>query len=82
MFETIRYAIARGLQSYEFLGKVEPWTEMWTNLVRPCASIWIYPYNPGGAVAFASDALTYGWKKLSQRLNNWDDTPQEVTQQA
>jgi hypothetical protein len=82
MFETIQYAIGRGLQSYEFLGKAEPWTEMWTSLIRPCESLWIYPYNLPGAVAFASDALTYGWKKLSQRLSNLDDTPREATQQA
>jgi CelD/BcsL family acetyltransferase involved in cellulose biosynthesis len=53
MLETLRYAAKRGLRSYEFLGSAEPWTEMWTNRVRPCVSVRAYPNNVRGAAALS-----------------------------
>ena len=46
--ETIRYAAARGLRSYEFLGGPEPWTRMWTDQERPCVSLRVYPASLRG----------------------------------
>jgi len=39
MLETLRYAAGRGLQSYEFLGVVEPWLAAWTKQVRTCVML-------------------------------------------
>ena len=69
MLETLRYAAKRGLRSYEFLGSAEPWTEMWTNRVRPCVSVRAYPNNVRGAAALSWDAISFGWEHLSHRFN-------------
>ena len=70
MLETLRYAAGSGLQSYEFLGSAEPWTEMWTDRLRPCVSVWAYPNNFRGAAAIASDAMRFGWQRLSRRFTH------------
>jgi CelD/BcsL family acetyltransferase involved in cellulose biosynthesis len=70
MLETLRYAASRGLQSYEFLGSAEPWTEMWTDRVRPCVSVRAYPNNFRGAAALGWDAIRFGWERLNQRLTH------------
>ena len=36
--ESIRYAVRRGLRSYEFNGDAEPWTKVWTS-PTPCAGV-------------------------------------------
>jgi CelD/BcsL family acetyltransferase involved in cellulose biosynthesis len=69
MIETLRYAASRGLRTFEFLGCTEPWTEMWTDQVRPCVSIWAYPNNLQGMKAFTWDALRFGWERLNRPLN-------------
>jgi CelD/BcsL family acetyltransferase involved in cellulose biosynthesis len=48
---TVGYAAAAGLESYEFLGNPEPWTERWTQELRECVELAAYP--PG---AFAAQA--------------------------
>jgi len=68
MLGTLRYAANRGLRSYEFLGSTEPWTEMWTDRVRPCVSVRAYPCNIRGAAALGSDAMRFGWTWLNRRL--------------
>jgi CelD/BcsL family acetyltransferase involved in cellulose biosynthesis len=70
MLETLRYAASRGLRSYEFLGTSEPWTQIWTNRIRPCVSVRVYPGNARGAAALGSDALRFGWEWLSRQLAN------------
>lgn len=69
MIETIRYATERGLRTYEFLGSAEPWTEIWTNQIRPCVSVWIYPNNHRGVAAFTWDAMRFGWERLNRHFN-------------
>ncbi len=64
MIETLRYAAERGLQTFEFLGSAEPWTSVWTTQVRPCLSVWAYPYNCRGLAAFTWDAIRFGWERL------------------
>ena len=70
MLETLRYAAGRGLQSYEFLGSAERWTQMWTDRVRPCVSVWAYPNNIRGATVLAWDAARFGWEKLTRPFNH------------
>jgi CelD/BcsL family acetyltransferase involved in cellulose biosynthesis len=65
MIETLRYAATRGLSSYEFLGAVEPWTLMWTRLVRPCVSLRAYPATAQGVTALLVDAVKFGARKVA-----------------
>jgi CelD/BcsL family acetyltransferase involved in cellulose biosynthesis len=66
MRDTIRYSAQAGLASYEFLGRAEAWTAVWTNTERPTVSLRIYPYGPRGLAALALDAaaaLVRRWRK-------------------
>jgi len=67
---TLRYAARRGLRTYEFLGSAEPWTEIWTDRIRRCVSVWAYPNNVRGAAAFVWDALRFGWERLNRQFNH------------
>jgi CelD/BcsL family acetyltransferase involved in cellulose biosynthesis len=64
--ESIRYAAARGLRSYEFNGSVEPWTEVWTRHEHACCSVRAYPFRPRGLAALAFD----GWRALAGRIRS------------
>ncbi|HVX11918.1 MAG TPA: GNAT family N-acetyltransferase [Pirellulales bacterium] len=57
MVEAIKRAVADELSTYELLGTVEPWIQVWTELERPCLSLRYYPANWRGATALAGDAL-------------------------
>ncbi len=56
MLETVRHAADRGLESYELLGTVEPWTRAWTDQARDCVALRAYPARPSGLAAAALDA--------------------------
>ena len=64
LLETLRYAARRKLQSYEFLGSSQPWTEIWTKQVRPCVNVAAYPKNFKGVAAFIWDAFRFGCGRL------------------
>jgi CelD/BcsL family acetyltransferase involved in cellulose biosynthesis len=64
--ETVRYAAARGLASYEFLGSVEEWTRMWTEDQYECVSLRSYPLGFNGAVAFGSDAARFAAGRIGR----------------
>jgi hypothetical protein len=70
MVETLRYAASRGLRTYEFLGSAEPWTQAWTDKVRPCLSVWAYPNNFRGIAALMCDAARFGWERLNRQFNH------------
>lgn len=53
--ETIRYAASEGLAAFEFLGVVESWTSIWTDLVRPYVLLRTYPFSLSGATSFLGD---------------------------
>lgn len=65
MRATIAHAAQKGLERYEFLGKAESWTEVWTKEVRGCVSLRIYPRTPLGMAAFAIDGAA---SKLGRRV--------------
>ncbi len=67
ILETLRYAAARGLQSYEFLGAPEPWIRMWTKDIRPCVSLRVYPAGAPGLAALATDVARSAWRRLASR---------------
>lgn len=64
ILETVRYAAQRGLRSYEFLGTVEPWTQMWTRLERPCLSVAVYAAGSRGLAALAAEAAAVASRKF------------------
>lgn len=66
--ETVRESAERGLQSYELLGTVEPWTHVWTESERPCVSFYAYPMRPGGLADLATDATLYIWNRTKTRF--------------
>jgi CelD/BcsL family acetyltransferase involved in cellulose biosynthesis len=67
MLHTIGWAAGRGLGGYELLGNVEPWiAQLWTREQRDCVRLRTYPFNAGGARAFAGDALIFARQKLSR----------------
>jgi CelD/BcsL family acetyltransferase involved in cellulose biosynthesis len=66
MRDTIRYAAEAGLRSYEFLGRAETWTEVWTQTEHPYVSLRVYPLGVRGLTALAADgvvALYRRWRK-------------------
>jgi CelD/BcsL family acetyltransferase involved in cellulose biosynthesis len=64
MQETIRHAASAGLASYEFLGRAEAWTTVWTSQERETATVRIYPFTACGFSSLAVDTLAIGWRKL------------------
>jgi CelD/BcsL family acetyltransferase involved in cellulose biosynthesis len=61
--ETIRHAARHGLRSYEFLGRVEPWTTVWTERARECVAFAAYPLGVRSAAAFLSDGARFARKR-------------------
>jgi CelD/BcsL family acetyltransferase involved in cellulose biosynthesis len=64
MLHVARYAAQQGLRSIEFLGREEPWTQVWTTRVRDCDRIRIYPYTLAGLIALGVDT----WRWLAHRV--------------
>ncbi len=65
--ETLRYASGSGLLGYEFLGTVEPWTQVWTAAERQCVALRIYPRGLRGAAALARDVAGAAWRRIKRR---------------
>ena len=65
--DTIRYAAEAGLPSYEFLGKSEPWTKVWTATEHACVSVRVYPLGLRGMAALVADAAVAGRNQWSKR---------------
>jgi CelD/BcsL family acetyltransferase involved in cellulose biosynthesis len=66
MLHTIGWAAARGLGAYELLGNVEPWiARFWTREQHDCVCVRAYPFNAGGAAAFAADAFAWLRRRLT-----------------
>ena len=62
--DTIKYAAGKGLDSYDFLGKVEDWTSIWTSSERRCVSLRVYPISLQGMTAFVSHLGSSAYNKL------------------
>lgn len=60
MLHTIGWAAREGLQSFEFLGEDEPWiAALWTQAVRDCVSLRLYPWSLRGLGWLAFDSVTW-----------------------
>ena len=57
MLEVVRDAAERGLESVEFLGRREGWTQLWSTVERPCIGVAAYPVALASVPALAADAL-------------------------
>jgi CelD/BcsL family acetyltransferase involved in cellulose biosynthesis len=64
MLEVLRGAVAEGLSSVELMGRPEPWTQMWTQQVRPCISLRYYPPNLTSFPVLADD-VRHRWRMRS-----------------
>lgn len=64
--DTIRYAAEAGLKFYEFLGKPEDGTRVWTHSEHPCVSLRVYPLGIRGLSALAVDAAVRLRRKWSR----------------
>jgi CelD/BcsL family acetyltransferase involved in cellulose biosynthesis len=66
MRDTIRYAVEAGARSYEFLGRAETWTRVWTETEHPYVSLRVYPLGVRGLLALAADGVAIiheRWRK-------------------
>ncbi|UCF68091.1 MAG: GNAT family N-acetyltransferase [Acidobacteriota bacterium] len=66
--ETIRYAAEQQLESYEMLGRTEPWLAVWTRSEKRCVEVRTYPYALSGLLALACDLGTSVWTRLARRF--------------
>jgi CelD/BcsL family acetyltransferase involved in cellulose biosynthesis len=67
MRETIRYSVEQGLARYEFLGKSEAWTDVWTKEKHECVSVQIYPFRPRGMLALGLNGAASLTQALKRR---------------
>ncbi len=66
--DTVRYAAARGLRAYEFLGSIAPWTKVWTVEERACLSVRAYPVAARGLAALAADAAAIAGRRIREAV--------------
>ncbi len=67
MRDTIRYAVEAGLNSYEFLGRSESWTQVWTKTEHPFVSLRIYPLGIRGMSALLADGAAFLARRWSRK---------------
>jgi len=63
MSDTISYAAEAGLKSYEFLGRTEDWTRVWTETERQTVSLRVYPFGLRGLAALVADAAVAAYER-------------------
>ena len=68
MLHAVRTAAERGLSSFEFLGIEEPWTGLWTQDVRQCIELHVYPLTPWGLLAMGDMVGEYGRRALGRAV--------------
>ena len=66
--DAIRHAVDRGLQSYEFLGAIEPWEERWRPRRREHRFLLFYPWNVAGCIGVSVDAVGAGWRQVRRAV--------------
>jgi CelD/BcsL family acetyltransferase involved in cellulose biosynthesis len=71
MLQVVGHAARKGLHTLELLGGPEPWVKLWTEQVRPCNAIRVYPAGAKGAVALGSDAVSVARRRLARLVEKW-----------
>jgi len=69
--ESLRWACAEGLDTYELLGSEESWLGVWRPRLHPCRTLVYYPYSLAGVAALASDAAGSGWRRVARAMGAW-----------
>ena len=62
--EAVRRAAEGGLEGYELLGTVAPWTQVWTQVERPCVFLRAYPASAEGLWQLASAGARYALRRV------------------
>ncbi len=70
MLHTVADAARRGLRSYEFLGNPAPWTDMWTQTLKPHVDVRLYPFSVAGQVALLQDISTMVQARVKATLQS------------
>ena len=70
MLHTIKYAAARGLASYEFLGGATPWTAIFTKTLRHNTMVRAYPFSAAGVASLSVDGGRWAYERLKHKLQN------------
>jgi CelD/BcsL family acetyltransferase involved in cellulose biosynthesis len=55
LLQTLSRAAGQGLRSCEFMGHAAPWTAQWTDTLRACVGVRVYPLSLSGLHAWAED---------------------------
>jgi CelD/BcsL family acetyltransferase involved in cellulose biosynthesis len=66
--ETLRYAVERGLEAYEFLGCAEAWERHWPCEEDHYVSLRAYPYSLKGQFSFAQDGCRVVSRKAASAV--------------
>ena len=70
MHESIRYAFENKLEAFEFLGKDEPWIQIWTQYHHNYETQYSYPISLQGLVGLGKEASRIALKRMrSYTLN-------------
>lgn len=67
MRDTIRHAVDQGLASYEFLGRADAWTRVWTQTERAHVSLRFYPLSLPGIAALSADGTRVAVREWQRR---------------
>ena len=63
-WESLRWALERGLSSYEFLGDVGEWKSAFTSQVHAYTAVRLYPLSARSMVELAADAVVQARRRL------------------
>jgi len=71
---TMLQAAHSGLLSYEFMGGMAPWTELWTSEVRDYVTLLAVPWSLASLPVMARMAAA----RIKQRVRQWNRSPKEA----
>ncbi len=69
--ETLRYAVASGLEAYEFLGRAEAWERHWPVEEDQYVSIRVYPASAKGQISLLQDGGRLASRKTARLLKEY-----------
>ncbi len=69
--ETLHYAVDRGLEAYEFLGRAEAWERHWPCEEEQYASMRVYPFSLQGQCALVEDGCRLVSKEASRVTHDY-----------
>jgi len=78
MLHVAKYAAQRELKSIEFLGSTEPWTRVWTDRVRDCVWVRVFPFAPASLLPLAIDAWHWSAARIRRRWKREEEQAARV----